>query len=187
MGLVLITLADTAAAAMAQRSTCGEPSRLFIPNGAEFTIPTDVELELAPNDWEDGVWNNSGAIEVDVERAAGKGERALETAHLLVQATATRTFAGRFSAGEYARITVKKGTWRHDPGAATLVTWQGDALVARPAPVLPGCYSAYYGALRDAILGRGPNPVTAEEALRVMQLIELGIASDDQRRELSVG
>ncbi len=103
---------------VAQRSTCGEPSRLFIPNGAEFTIPTDVELELAPNDWEDGVWNNSGAIEVDVERAAGKGERALETAHLLVQATSARTFAGRFSAGEYARITVKKGAWRHDPGAA---------------------------------------------------------------------
>ena len=118
MGLVLITVPDTAAAAMARKSACGEPSRLFIPNGAEFTVPTDVELELAPNDWEDGVENNSGAIEVEVERAAGKGERALETAHILVQAASPRTFAGRFAAGEYARITVKKGTWRHDPGAA---------------------------------------------------------------------
>lgn len=38
----------------------------------------------------------------------------------------------------------------------------------------PGDYSRYYVALRDSILLGTPNPVPAEEALRVMQLIEMG-------------
>jgi hypothetical protein len=53
-------------------------------------------------------------------------------------------------------------------------------------PVRPGRYVAYYEALRDALLGHGPNPVAPEEAAQVMALLELGVASDAQRRELPV-
>jgi scyllo-inositol 2-dehydrogenase (NADP+) len=37
-----------------------------------------------------------------------------------------------------------------------------------------GDYSRYYAALRDAVLLGTPNPVPADETLRVMALIELG-------------
>ena len=42
----------------------------------------------------------------------------------------------------------------------------------------------YYLAIRDAIRGTGPNPVTPAEALAVMSVIELGRRSDEVRREL---
>jgi len=42
---------------------------------------------------------------------------------------------------------------------------------------LPGNYPAYYEMIRDAILGSGTNPVTAEEAMTVMSLLEQGSQS----------
>ena len=63
--------------------------------------------------------------------------------------------------------------------------------VARNAPpsesIVPnkvGAYEHYYAAMRDAILGRGPNPVTAEEAITVMALIETAMASADAGKKL---
>ena len=50
----------------------------------------------------------------------------------------------------------------------------------------PGRYTDYYAGVRDAILALGPNPVTAEEATAVMALLELGIQSNEARRELQV-
>lgn len=41
-------------------------------------------------------------------------------------------------------------------------------------PGLPGAYQVYYQTMRDAILGRGPVPVSASDALRVMRWIEAG-------------
>jgi predicted dehydrogenase len=52
--------------------------------------------------------------------------------------------------------------------------------------VQKGRYRDYYAMLRDAILGHGPNPVTADEATRVMALLDLGVASHEARRELPV-
>ncbi|WP_425394438.1 Gfo/Idh/MocA family oxidoreductase [Candidatus Accumulibacter aalborgensis] len=51
---------------------------------------------------------------------------------------------------------------------------------------MAGNYPAYYSAVRDAIRGVGPNPVTAEEAARVVGLLELGVQSAEQGRVLPV-
>ena len=64
--------------------------------------------------------------------------------------------------------------WGHDARDGVLTQVDGDQLTQRPYPTLPGNYPAYYAGVRDAILGNGENPVTAAEAIRVMELIELG-------------
>ena len=78
--------------------------------------------------------------------------------------------------------------WGIDPLEGTLFT---GSTVARNAPpsesIVPnkvGAYEHYYAAMRDAILGRGPNPVTAEEAITVMALIETAMASADAGKKL---
>lgn len=75
--------------------------------------------------------------------------------------------------------------WGVDPGHATLVTRapEGTAVTA-PVPMLPGAHMAYFAAVAAAIRNEAPNPVPAEEAVNVMELIELGIASATERREL---
>ena len=72
--------------------------------------------------------------------------------------------------------------WGIDPRPGTLTTATG----SEPLPSPPGDYGTYYRAIRDAIRGTGPNPVTPAEALAVMTVLELGRASDEQRRELAV-
>ena len=61
-----------------------------------------------------------------------------------------------------------------------LTTMAGSVAV----PNVPGDYRQYYLAVRDAIRGTGPNPVTPAEALAVMSVIELGLRSNEVRREL---
>lgn len=48
-----------------------------------------------------------------------------------------------------------------------------------------GDYTAYYAQLRDALKNQGPNPVPAEQALQVMELIERGLQSWQQGRVLA--
>ena len=75
--------------------------------------------------------------------------------------------------------------WGVDPGRALRVTRADDGTaVAEPVALLPGAHQAYFAGVAAAIRGTAPNPVPAEEALEVMALIELGIASAEQRREL---
>jgi predicted dehydrogenase len=54
-------------------------------------------------------------------------------------------------------------------------------------PTENGCYPEYYRQVRDAILGGAPNPVTAEQAIRVMRLLEAGRLSSQERREIVLG
>lgn len=51
-------------------------------------------------------------------------------------------------------------------------------------PTLAGNYMAYYAAVRDAILGKGTNPVTPEQAVELMDLLDLGRQSAFEGRAL---
>ena len=73
--------------------------------------------------------------------------------------------------------------WGADSREGILTTSTGSV----PVPNAPGDYRQYYLAVRDAILGRGPNPVMPAEALAVMWLLELGQQSNALRREIAVG
>ena len=75
--------------------------------------------------------------------------------------------------------------WGVDPGHAARVTRAPDgSAVVEPVAMQPGAHQAYFAAVAAAIRNEAPNPVPAEEALNVMELIELGIASAAERREL---
>ncbi len=79
--------------------------------------------------------------------------------------------------------------WGIDPLEGTLFTGSTVARNAPPtesiAPNKTGAYEHYYAAVRDAILGRGPNPVTADDAILVMALIEAAFASSEAGRRLT--
>ena len=84
-------------------------------------------------------------------------------------------------------MTPGQPAWGVDlsPGVLTVMDEEGRA--ARSAPAAPaGDYGRYYAGVRDAILGRGPNPVTPEQAIGVMRLIELGMESAKTRCEMPV-
>jgi len=74
---------------------------------------------------------------------------------------------------------MKQGAWRDgaDPVSAELVLWEGSVRTESSLPCLPGNYPAYYERLREAILGGGENPVTADDAIAVMDLLEQGLRS----------
>jgi predicted dehydrogenase len=76
--------------------------------------------------------------------------------------------------------------WGVDPSPGSLTLFADGARPTRTVPTLPGDYPAYYAALRDTVLGLGPNPVPAEQAIQVMGLIELGRRSAAERRTLDV-
>lgn len=61
------------------------------------------------------------------------------------------------------------------PGRLTRVT--NDCIQSETLTGPPGDYRRYYAAIRDAILGRDENPVTAAQAVAVMELIQAGIES----------
>jgi len=75
--------------------------------------------------------------------------------------------------------------WGADPDDG-LLTLIGDNGQPQPAsvPTLAGDYTRYYAAVRDAIAGRGPAPVTPEEAVQLMELLDLGAQSAGQGRAL---
>lgn len=76
--------------------------------------------------------------------------------------------------------------WGYDMRDGVLTLAEGDGVKEETLMTQPGNYPAYYAAVRDAISGRGNNPVTAQEAIQVMELIELGLQSADKRQTLSL-
>lgn len=68
------------------------------------------------------------------------------------------------------RVDIVRGTWMQQ---STLPSERGD-------------YGRFYIAMRDAVLHGNANPVPAAEALRVMQLIELGNQSAVEERVLLI-
>ncbi|QGY29017.1 oxidoreductase [Pantoea cypripedii] len=79
-----------------------------------------------------------------------------------------------------------KEEWGYDMRDGVLTLADGDVMVEKALLTLPGNYPAYYAAVRDAIAGTGANPVTAEEAIQVMELIELGLQSAEKRQTMSL-
>jgi len=75
--------------------------------------------------------------------------------------------------------------WGVDPGRALHFTRTDDGReIATPLAMKRGAHQAYFAGVAAAIRGEAPNPVPADEALAVMELIELGGRSADERREL---
>jgi predicted dehydrogenase len=72
--------------------------------------------------------------------------------------------------------------WGVDPLPATLAVWRDGVCQTRELACVAGDYPAYYAAVRDAIRGKGPNPVSAADAIEVIRLIELGLQSAEQGR-----
>ncbi|PKE29452.1 oxidoreductase [Rahnella sp. AA] len=77
--------------------------------------------------------------------------------------------------------------WGFDARDGVLTLAEGDTMTESVYPTLPGNYPAYYAGIRDAINGKGENPVPAADAIAVMELIELGQESADKRQTLQAG
>jgi predicted dehydrogenase len=86
-----------------------------------------------------------------------------------------------------AGVTPADPLWGFDlqPGYLVRVAADG-ALVERALPSERGAYPAYYARIRDALLGRSRNPVSSAEALDVMRVLEAGILSSQERREINI-
>jgi predicted dehydrogenase len=88
----------------------------------------------------------------------------------------------RLKAGE----RLPQADWGYDMRDGIVTLSRDGVLAEKPLLTLPGNYPAYYAGIRDALLGTAANPVPASEAIKVMELIELGIASDQQKKALPV-
>lgn len=75
--------------------------------------------------------------------------------------------------------------WGADPVDGELTVCAADGrMQTRKLPTKSGDYVAYYAALRDAILGKGPNPVPPDQAVELMELLDLGRQSATEGRAL---
>jgi predicted dehydrogenase len=74
--------------------------------------------------------------------------------------------------------------------------WGADGAVSRltlgadqtrsPIPLKAGNYADYYAAVRDAVLGKGPNPTSGDQMRLLMRLMELAQASSQSGSRLTV-
>jgi predicted dehydrogenase len=87
--------------------------------------------------------------------------------------------AGRLPGGAAA-------AWGVDKETGTLAVLRDGQLATSILPTENGAYPAYYAGIRDALLGKAPNPVPAREALTVMRLLDAGRRSAAERREVSL-
>lgn len=82
-----------------------------------------------------------------------------------------------------AGITPRDPRFGIDPLPGRLTRADGSVTMIDPAR---GDYLAYYRAVAAALSRSGPMPASANEALAVMEVIEAGIASSAQRREIAL-
>ena len=75
--------------------------------------------------------------------------------------------------------------WGVDPSPGVLTRQIDGEIVRATVPPERGDYPAFYAAMRDAILGQGPAPVTADQALTVMRIIDAGRRSAAARCEVA--
>jgi scyllo-inositol 2-dehydrogenase (NADP+) len=67
--------------------------------------------------------------------------------------------------------------WGDDPLHGTLTLGRPEPARSAPYQGLPGDYTIFYAAMRDAIALGTPLPVTAQSACNAMEIIELGLES----------
>ena len=75
--------------------------------------------------------------------------------------------------------------WGRDP-LAGLFTPGAPGAAATRVPNRRGDYRLFWSALAAAIRGEGPNPVPPQEALAVMEVLEAGLRSAAERREVAL-
>ncbi|MCY1020964.1 oxidoreductase [Pyxidicoccus sp. MSG2] len=68
--------------------------------------------------------------------------------------------------------------WGEDPSPGRLTDGATGSVRTTVAP--PGDYRRYYSGLRDALEGRGPNPVTPAQALAVMSVLEAAVLAAER-------
>ncbi len=86
-----------------------------------------------------------------------------------------------------AGLRPPRADWGTDPNPLHLtLSDDQQALTESQRPCARGDYTLYYAGVRDALLHGAANPVPAHEAVQVMALIELGLASAAQGRVLPV-
>ncbi|MGL6020083.1 MAG: oxidoreductase [Gibbsiella quercinecans] len=141
-----------------------------------------------------------GAQAVDYFHAVlNYGQRRVVLHSTLLAASASARFIVHGTQGSYVKygedpqeVRLKAGErppqadWGYDMRDGVVTLSQNDLLAEKPLLTIPGNYPAYYAAIRDAINGIGENPVPASQAIDVMALIELGIASASQGKALPV-
>jgi predicted dehydrogenase len=74
--------------------------------------------------------------------------------------------------------------WGVDPSPPTIVEGETGERTSAPGPA--GDYPAYYAAVARAVRGQGPNPVPPSEALMVMEVLEAGMISSREGREVAL-
>lgn len=78
------------------------------------------------------------------------------------------------------------GPWGEEPVShwGTLAVDVEGGMVTQPVETIHGDYRRFYGAVRDALLGKGPAPVAAVDAWRVARVLEWAKESSVERREV---
>jgi predicted dehydrogenase len=95
--------------------------------------------------------------------------------------------AQQIGAADWGRDTRQAHWYRGDTTTVPLTPVSSPLPAPLPLPLLDGAYPHYYAGVRDAVLGRSANPLPPEQALWVQQLLDAGIASARDRRELELG
>jgi len=77
--------------------------------------------------------------------------------------------------------------WGREPASSwgTLHVGIDGGTVSRPVEAAAGDYRLYYAGIRDALLGKGPAPVSAVDAWRVARILEWAAESSELRREIA--
>lgn len=76
--------------------------------------------------------------------------------------------------------------WGQDSTPGKLTRVMDDSSPCESVPGLPGDYRRYYAAVQAAISDGASNPVTAQDAIAVMELIDAGYESAGQRRTINI-
>ena len=98
-------------------------------------------------------------------------------------AAPTGTIESRLKSANLSRRAIRAWTEAREETSTVVAVTSKPAREAMPS--VPGDYLAYYRALAKAVGGDGPNPVTAEEAPGVIEILELVMESAREGRRLT--